>query len=314
VKVYKQGGIEATPTEAQDLLAYHGVEIVTPELKAGDKYFKIVALWDKEGPSAFIMQALKEDGTRWGGIEAAWWWPGMKPEDNDIKEAYPTDWHPDADIGLTDAVTGECGPAMGKGAYHGAYDKKGPHQAWIRHPTYPSEMLINIGMVAGTNHRHFDCWWQLTTAGEGEEPEPPPEEEPSPEPQTWTMAVTRKSGLLLLIGTLPTAGVQVTITRVAPGSKPVILKSGSKPEYGPGGFETPIWHAGEYTIQFLDQAFTVDVPGGQTTYVAFIRIQEPEEPQARLVSVWMSETEAQELLAALQSTPWWDTFTLEPKP
>jgi hypothetical protein len=58
--------------------------------------------------------------------------------------------------------------------------------------------------------------------------------------------------------------------------------SGSKPEYGAGGFEVYAPQRGTYTIQFLDQAFTLGMDG-RFTGVTFIR-GIPVESQARLVS------------------------------
>jgi hypothetical protein len=124
----------------------------------------------------------------------------------------------------------------------------------------------------------------------------------------WIMEVTRSSGLPLLVGSLPEAGTSITITD--PSGVAVQVVSGSKPEYGVGGFETYAPRSGAYTIQFLDQTFTVQM-SGQFTRVTFIR-GISVETYARLVSArlpfsqadaWLQHFEADEQTRGL--------FTLE---
>lgn len=114
----------------------------------------------------------------------------------------------------------------------------------------------------------------------------------------WTMTVNRQAGIRLLVGRLPYPGIDVTV-RNAWGD-PVYVVSGSKPEYGPGGFEIPIWTMGLYTIRFLDQTFKVNV-GDETVTMTFIQQAEPE-PEARLVSRWRPLEDARALWEQLQAT------------
>ena len=79
---------------------------------------------------------------------------------------------------------------------------------------------------------------------------------------------------------MPEAGIQVTITD--PQGTATEVVSGSKPEYGVGGWEVYTPYTGVYTIQFLDQTFTLPMDG-QYTHVTFIR-GAPIEKEARLVS------------------------------
>lgn len=111
----------------------------------------------------------------------------------------------------------------------------------------------------------------------------------------WTMALERKSGLPLMVGRLPEKGIQV-IVEDSYGNRATVV-SGSKSEYGPGGFEVPAWIPnGNYTLRFLDQSFPVEVRGDlvQLTFT-----QETEE-QARLLSSWKAEGEAQTCLERLE--------------
>jgi len=123
-----------------------------------------------------------------------------------------------------------------------------------------------------------------------------------PPPPEWTMKVERypAPGLRLLIGVLPEADITVLVD-----SERVV--SGSKPEYGPGGFEVLLWSPGIYTIAFLDQAFDVDVGNNQCVKCVFER---QVVPQARLVSQWMPVDDAEDLLGEVRDAGF-DCFYIE---
>jgi hypothetical protein len=109
---------------------------------------------------------------------------------------------------------------------------------------------------------------------------------PEPTPG-WTMTVERRSGLPLLVGRLPRAGIRVAVAD--PGGNRVSLVSGSKPEYGSGAFEVPVWAPlARYVIYFLDQVFPVEMRGD----FVVVTFTEATEEQARLVSAWMPEDDA----------------------
>jgi hypothetical protein len=117
-----------------------------------------------------------------------------------------------------------------------------------------------------------------------------------PPPPIWKMFVERRPGLRLLAGTFPRADIPLTISD--PWGNTVFLVSGSKPEHGEGGFETPIWENTLYTIRFLDQAFQVPV---QDDFV-FLTFTAREElaVRVRLVTKWMSHDEAESFWARLE--------------
>ena len=98
------------------------------------------------------------------------------------------------------------------------------------------------------------------------------------------MDVQRGGGLPLLVGDIGLP--QVPITIIAPSGLQTQVMSGSKPEYGLGGFETYASETGDYVVQFLDQAFVVPM-SGQFTKVIFRRQEVVPEEQVRLVSGWM---------------------------
>jgi hypothetical protein len=123
------------------------------------------------------------------------------------------------------------------------------------------------------------------------------------------MEVDRGSGLPLITASMPEAGIQVTITD--PYGTAVQVTGGSKPEFGVGGWEVYAPHTGAYTIQFLDQTFTLPM-SGQYTHVSFsrrgIQMQAHAQAQARLVSqsmpfrqadAWLQHFESDELTRGL---------------
>ncbi len=122
-----------------------------------------------------------------------------------------------------------------------------------------------------------------------------------PPPQTgdWIMEVQRGTGLPLITASMPEAGIQVTVTD--PFGNRVQVTSGSKPEYGVGGWEVYATHTGAYTIQFLDQTFTLPM-SGQYTHLTFKRgVQIQAQAQARLVSHPMPFPQADAWLQSLES-------------
>ena len=109
------------------------------------------------------------------------------------------------------------------------------------------------------------------------EPEPPtepePPVEPEPPPSQWTYTLTTGSGLGLLVGDIGLAGQTVIVTR--PGGWQDLVTSGSKPEHGPGGFETYAQAPGTYVVEFLDQRFELELTG-HFTKVVFRPVGGPE--------------------------------------
>jgi hypothetical protein len=115
--------------------------------------------------------------------------------------------------------------------------------------------------------------------------------------QTWSMEVTRDIGAALIAGSLPQAGMSITITD--PSGVKVQVVSGSKPDYGIGGFEAFASRTGTYTIQFLDQTFSLQMDG-RFTRVAFTQVV-PVETQARLVSLLLPFSQADAWLQHFES-------------
>lgn len=148
---------------------------------------------------------------------------------------------------------------------------------------------------------------QFVIDGRSEEPATPPSPpapapppvEPAPEPPKgkWSMAAERRrrsDGVRAIAGSFPQPGVRLDVTD--PWGNSVTVTSGSKPEYGPGGFEVPVWAEATYTLRFLSQVFQVEV-GHEIVVLTFSENPALDSPQAdvRLVTKWMDVDRAQEL-------------------
>ncbi|MCB0192818.1 MAG: hypothetical protein KDJ65_12815 [Anaerolineae bacterium] len=112
-------------------------------------------------------------------------------------------------------------------------------------------------------------------------PEPRPVTTPAEPKQTgWHYRMEIGRGLGLLVGDMGVKGETVIIIR--PDGRQERLTSGSKPEYGPGGFELYAQQPGTYRVQFLDQSFALQL-NGQFTKVIFER-RETSSPAVAVAS------------------------------
>lgn len=119
----------------------------------------------------------------------------------------------------------------------------------------------------------------------------------------------RRAGPRLIAGTFPRPGIQITATD--PWGNGFSTVSGSKPEYGPGGFEILIFHDATYVLQFLGETFEVEVRGDRV-HLTFEEIEQVEEVLLRVVSQWMEEDKVEELLESLPREPiYQDHFQIE---
>ncbi|HUS70770.1 MAG TPA: SpoIID/LytB domain-containing protein [Anaerolineae bacterium] len=146
-------------------------------------------------------------------------------------------------------------------------------------------------------------------------PQPPAQPSPSPAPrpspaqpgEKWSMRVERRpraDGVRAIAGSFPRAGIRLDVSD--PWGNSVAAISGSKTEYGPGGFEVPVWADGVFTLRFLDETFQVEV----RHEVLLLTFSENEngstedpgdgaEAQSRLVTDWMESTIADGFLQDL---------------
>jgi hypothetical protein len=123
---------------------------------------------------------------------------------------------------------------------------------------------------------------------------------PPPTDGQWEMTIERGEGLPLLVGDISVANEPVIITD--PDGFQTIVTSGSKLEWGVGGFEIYAPKIGDYVIQFLGQTFTVPM-AGQFTKVTFRYVEPPPEDEVLLVSEPMSRSEAENIHQGLEAHP-----------
>lgn len=123
------------------------------------------------------------DGSPVTGLRAAWYWPDA-PEDPACGPAggVPAGMTPGRCVsGLTNAE-GLIGHAMGEGAYYWPDQGQiGPHAIWVYGAAMPSDVVLGLGMLPGTNHEHLDAVMrQMRVVPPVPPPEPPPEPPPDP--------------------------------------------------------------------------------------------------------------------------------------
>jgi hypothetical protein len=95
---------------------------------------------------------------------------------------------------------------------------------------------------------------------------------------SWRMQVERRTGLPILAGALPRAGIEVSLQ--TPVGLSFKRTSGDKPQYGPGGFEFWAPNPGLYRISFLDQQFELTLDG-QYVLVTFTETGEATKGSIR---------------------------------
>ena len=138
------------------------------------------------------------------------------------------------------------------------------------------------------------------------EPEPAPPLAPAPSPgqpqARWGMTVERRprsDGVRAIAGCFPRQGIRLDVTD--PWGNSVTVTSGTKTEYGPGGFEVPVWSDAVFTLRFLNEAFQIDV-NHEIVVLTFSEngsgegFEEPAEADTRLVTNWMEPDVVEELL------------------
>jgi hypothetical protein len=93
----------------------------------------------------------------------------------------------------------------------------------------------------------------------------------------WHMEVEYRPGAKTIAGSLPEAGIQLTVTD--PWGNATTTVSGSKPEYGVGGFEVLAGQVTTYTVAFREETFEVQTHDG-ATIVTFAPVAPPPSQPA----------------------------------
>ena len=98
-----------------------------------------------------------------------------------------------------------------------------------------------------------------------------------PPASRWKMEVEHLEGPRIIAGTLPESGIEVSVAD--PWGNASMVMSGSKSEYGVGGFEVLAPHVAAYTVSFLDESFELQTKG-LTTLLTFVQVDEAvEDPE-----------------------------------
>jgi len=158
------------------LTAKYGDFILQQAADGEGPAYKISVLREKVNTAAtLVVQVMDDTGAPLEGITVAWYWPDAPHDAN----AGPLGGVP-PQMNANRCVTGVTNPAgdvgfgMGAGAYYWPQQGQiGPHGTWIHGATTRSDVIYGLGMVAATNHDHFDVQFTLVDDGGTEPPEPP---------------------------------------------------------------------------------------------------------------------------------------------
>lgn len=174
MKVYDHTGQER---DLAYLRAKYGPFEIQPANPPADQpFYRITALRERiEAPATIIVKVLDPDGNPLEGVPVAWYWPDA-PHDPNAGPAsgVPDRMYADRCVMAHTNANGDVGLPMGGGAYYWpAQGQIGPHAAWAYGPNTHSDVLLGLGMVAQTNHDHFDL--ELTRLPPGSSPPTPTE-------------------------------------------------------------------------------------------------------------------------------------------
>jgi len=127
--------------------------------------------------------------------------------------------------------------------------------------------------------------------------------QPAPEDSTsgWRMTIDRRprsDGVRAIAGSFPRIGIRLDVSD--PWGNTVSVTSGSKPEYGIGGFEVLVWADAVFTLRFLDEVFQVEV-GREVVVLTFSEGEtgDAAEANVRLTTDWMDPVRVEGLLQDL---------------
>jgi hypothetical protein len=156
IKVYDYQGNQR---DMAYLRAKYG-DFAIQDAAAGDgPVFKIAILREVvNAPASLVVRVSDEDGQPQEGVRVAFYWPDA-PEDFDagpLGGVLPG-MRPNRCVTGVTGGSGDTGFGMGHGAYYWPdQGQTGPHAAWIHGATTRSDLILGLGMIAATNHDHFD--------------------------------------------------------------------------------------------------------------------------------------------------------------
>lgn len=121
--------------------------------------YKIALLREKVSTAAaLVVRVVDDQGQPLPEVRVAWYWPDAPgdPKAGPLG-GVPSGMTPNrCETGLTN-INGDVGFGMGPGAYYWPNQgQTGLHATWIHGSTTRSDLILGLGMVAATNHDHFD--------------------------------------------------------------------------------------------------------------------------------------------------------------
>jgi hypothetical protein len=122
---------------------------------------RIVKLQDAEGSAIQVVNVRSHDGHPIEGVRVVRSWPDAPSLPAWAPPA--STWRSQGVYGQTNG-NGDIGYGMGHGEY---YDppNAGPGAVWVADPSGPSDLISGLGMLANSDHRHLDIYFQLQPAG-----------------------------------------------------------------------------------------------------------------------------------------------------
>lgn len=175
IKVYDWEGNER---DMAYLKAKYGNFIIQPAADGDGPAYKISTLREKVNTAAtLVVQVNDENQAPLGGIRVAWYWPDAPQDPNaGPKGGVPPEMRPNRCVNGSTNAGGDVGFGMGHGAYYWpSQGQIGPHATWIHGAETRSDVILGLGMVAATNHDHFDVAYTRVENGNGPGPGPGPE-------------------------------------------------------------------------------------------------------------------------------------------
>ncbi len=145
------------------------------------------------------------------------------------------------------------------------------HSSWSSYDIWP-ELAQELAAKANPLYR--------LKKGGGSQPSQParpnqPSQPVAPEVRDWRMQVEYRAGARIIAGSLPRAGVPIVVRDLWGNESRVV--SGSKPEYGEGGFEVLAPNVGTYIVSFDGGGFPVHTQDGVTLVTFYQADTEPGE-------------------------------------
>lgn len=171
IKVYDWQGNERDLAYLKDR---YGDFIIQPAAEGQGPAYKISVLRERVNTLSSVVVCLMDEAEApLEGVPVAWYWPDA-PQDGNAGPlgGVPPQMSPNRCIhGLTKAE-GSVAFAMGQGAFYWPDQGQiGPHAVWVYGAATRSDLILGLGMVAGTNHDHIDV--EFVRLEDGEPPEPP---------------------------------------------------------------------------------------------------------------------------------------------